>query len=88
MEETKVKQEKPSYEDLERELVGLRGLNNQLLMQLQQANMGNLFKRLDYLFKVVEFEESFTAEFATKCAKEIEEHLTLPEPSEESSENK
>ena len=50
----KVQAEKPSYEQLEREVAGLKSMNNQLIMQLQQMNMGNLCKRLDYLFKVLE----------------------------------
>ena len=80
----KVQAEKPSYEQLEREVTGLRGMNNQLIMQLQQMNIGNLFKRLDYLFKVVEFREAFNSDFATKCVEEIEEHMTPPESTDES----
>lgn len=75
----KVQAEKPSYEQLEREIAGLKGMNNQLIMQLQQMNMGNLFKRLDYLFKVVESREAFNADFADRCAEEIEGHMTPPE---------
>ena len=52
-------------------------------MQLQQINMSNLFKRLDYLFKVVEFREVFNADFAKRCADEIEGHITLPEAADE-----
>ena len=63
-EKEKVQAEKPSYEQLERDIAGLKSMNNQLLMQLQQINMSNLFKRLDYLFKVVEFREVFDADFA------------------------
>lgn len=85
MEEKEVKtmQEKPSYEQLEREVAGLRSMNGQMMMQLQQMNMGNLFKRLDYLFKVVETKEAFSPEFVNKCAEEIELHLTIPEAPEE-----
>lgn len=79
----KVQAEKPTYEQLEREVAGLKGMNNQLIMQLQQMNMGNLFKRLDYLFKVVEFREAFSPDFAERCAKEIESHMTPPEVTEE-----
>lgn len=79
----KVQAEKPSYEQLEREVAGLKGMNNQLIMQLQQMSMGNLFKRLDYLFKVVEFREAFNADFATRCAEEIEGHMTPPEAADE-----
>ena len=79
----KVQAEKPSYEQLEREVAGLKGMNNQLIMQLQQMNMGNLLKRLDYLFKVVEFREAFNPDFATKCAEEIEGHMTPSEAADE-----
>lgn len=83
-EKEKVQAEKPSYEQLEREVAGLKSMNNQLIMQLQQVNMGNLFKRLDYLFKVVELREAFNADFAKRCADEIEEHMTPPEVTDES----
>lgn len=84
----KVQAEKPSYEQLEREVAGLKSMNNQLIMQLQQMNMGNLFKRLDYLFKVLEVapklpEDVLSLEFMAQCAKEIEAHMTPPEPAEE-----
>ena len=82
-EKEKVQAEKPSYEQLERDIAGLKSMNNQLLMQLQQINMSNLFKRLDYLFKVVEFREVFNADFAKRCADEIEGHITLPETADE-----
>lgn len=75
----KVQAEKPTYEQLEREVAGLKGMNNQLIMQLQQMNMGNLFKRIDYLFKVLEVAPSFNPEFVSQCAKEIELHMTPPE---------
>lgn len=87
-EKEKVQAEKPSYEQLEREVAGLKSMNNQLIMQLQQMNMGNLFKRLDYLFKVLEIapklpEDILNPEFVAQCAKEIEVHMTPPEQSEE-----
>lgn len=75
--------EKPTYEQLENEVRGLRSMNSQLMMQLQQMNMQNLFKRIDYLFKVVENREGFNSDFVIKCAEELEGHLTLPEPAEE-----
>lgn len=76
--------EKPTYEQLENEVKGLKGMNNQLIMQLQQMNVQNLFKRMDYLFKVVENREGFRQEFVEKCAEELEGHLTLPDIQEES----
>lgn len=74
----KVQEAKPSYEQLEKEVAGLKSMNSQLIMQLQQMNMGNLFKRLDYLFQVIKFREAFNPEFADKCIKEVEGHMTLP----------
>ena len=46
--------EKMSYEQLENIAHQLSEQAKQLYMKLQAANMGNMFKRLDYLFKVVE----------------------------------
>lgn len=37
------------------------------------------YKRLDYLFKVVEHADAFGMEFVAKCAEEIEESITIPE---------
>lgn len=79
----KVKAIKPTYEQLEREVAGLKGMNNQLIMQLKQMDMGNLFRRLDYLFKVLEVAPSLNPEFVDRCAKEIEIHMTPPETIEE-----
>ena len=48
-------------------------------MKLQDANMNNIFKRLDYLFKVVENGHMFKQDFLDKCIAEIEELMTVPE---------
>lgn len=39
-----------------------------------------MFKRLDYLFKVVENAGNFSMEFVQKCSEEIEAALSVPEP--------
>lgn len=36
---SKAQSDKPSYEQLEKEINGLKSMNNQLIMQLQQINM-------------------------------------------------
>ena len=41
--------------------------------------MQNLFKRLDFLFKVLETEHMFPLAFVQKCADEIKSILTIPE---------
>jgi hypothetical protein len=75
--------EKMSYEQLENVAHQLSEQAKQLYAQLQAANMTNMFKRLDYLFKVVENGHVFNQEFLNKCVAEIEEHITIPEEVEE-----
>lgn len=74
--------EKMSYEQLENVAHQLSEQSRQLYIKLQQANMNNMFKRLDYLFKVIENEHVFNPEFINKCTNEIEELITVPEESE------
>lgn len=84
MEEKEVK--KPSYEDLaalvskyEKESIAYKGLNSQLYQQLVNTNMANLYKRLDYLFKVVDSNAGFTSDFVIKCTEEIEQIMSPEE---------
>ena len=71
--------EKLSYEQLEQVAHQLSEQARQLYSQLQQSNMTNMFKRLDYLFKVVENGHMFKQDFLEKCIAEIEEIMTVPE---------
>ena len=71
--------EKMSYEQLENVAHQLSEQAKQLYMKLQDANMNNIFKRLDYLFKVVENGHMFKQDFLDKCIAEIEELMTVPE---------
>lgn len=71
--------EKMSYEQLENVAHQLSEQAKQLYMKLQAANMSNMFKRLDYLFKVVENGHMFKQDFLEKCIAEIEEIMTVPE---------
>lgn len=84
----KAKEERPqklSYEQLEQVAHQLSEQVNQLHTNLQKATLTNIFKRLDYLFKVLENHSIFSQEFTDKCVKEIEELMTIPE--EDKSEN-
>lgn len=74
MEENK-KENKLTYEQLTNKVAGLEGLNNQLMKQIQQVSLGNLFKRIDYLFKILENKEAFSEEVIIKTSKEIEEFM-------------
>ena len=85
MEETKVSEPKKfTYEELQKIAGNLSSQVEQLSTQLQQANLFNMFKRLDYCFKVLECPNTtlFTPEFVARCAEEIE--LLMATPSEES----
>lgn len=75
--------EKMSYEQLENVAHQLNEQVRQLYMKLQEANMVNVFKRLDYLFKVVENGHIFAEDFYNRCIKEIEDLITVPEVNEE-----
>ena len=75
--------EKMSYEQLENVAHQLSEQAKQLYMKLQAANMSNIFKRLDYLFKVLENGHMFRQDFVDKCVSEIEELMLVPEETEE-----
>ena len=76
-------EKKYSYEELNNIASQLSQQNQQLYQQLQRANMTNMFKRLDYLFKVIENGAMFSPAFTDKCIKEIEDSMTLEEEVEE-----
>lgn len=90
MEEKEVKvpnSEKLSYEQLENVAHQLSEQNRQLYAKLQELQVDNMFKRLDYLFKVVENTGVFSIDFHTRCVEEIESLMTIPEePQEEKKE--
>ena len=54
--------------------------NKKLREVIEEMNMTNLFKRLDYLFKVITEDNPYlTVKFKNKCAREIEFLMTQPE---------
>ena len=75
----KAKKEKMSYEELENIAHQLSEQSRVLMQKLQEANMGNMFKRLDYLFKIIEFEHRFDDNFTNNCVKEIQDMISIPE---------
>lgn len=77
------KSERMSYSQLENVAKQLSEQNRQLYQKLQEANISNTLARLNYLFKVVEFQENFSKEFSLKCKNEIEDILTIKEEVEE-----
>ena len=75
--------EKMSYDQLESVAHQLSEQNRQMFAKIQELNMANVFKRLDYLFKVVENGHMFKQDFFEKCIAEIESIMTVPEQEEE-----
>lgn len=89
MEEKKeMKEKKLSYEELENVAHQLSDQSQTLYRKLQEANLSNMFKRLDYLFAVVENEGAFPDEFVKKCVEEIISTMTIPEVAPEETEEK
>jgi len=84
MEENKEKK-KLSYEELENVCHQLSDQSQTLYRKLQEANLGNMFKRLDYLFAVVENKDAFPEDFVKKTIDEIVSSMTVPETTEEDS---
>lgn len=74
---------KLSYEELEQVAHQLSEQARNLYNQLQKVNYSNTFKRLDYLFKVIENPGIFHEDFYDCCIKEIEERMELREVSDE-----
>lgn len=86
-EETQEQVRKFTYEQLEQIATNLSSQVQQLSVKLQEANMFNIFKRLDYCFKVLEVAQNqkidlLKEEFVKKCANEIQELMTVPEEPE------
>ncbi len=81
--EEKKERKKLTYEELENVCHQLSEQSQTLYRKLQEANMSNMFKRLDYLFAVVENEGAFPEDFVKKCVDEIVTSMTIPEATEE-----
>ena len=82
MKPTQKKSEKLTYEQLENVAHQLSEQNRQLFAKLQELNMASIFKRLDYLFKVIENGHMFKQDFLEKCIAEVESLMTVPEQEE------
>lgn len=61
--------------------------NQQLKNALQQASVANLYRELDFRFKVLENADMFSTKFLDMCIRNIEETMTpKPEEKEENGE--
>lgn len=77
-----------TYEQLTSVANNLSRENHALKQQLQEMNYFNLFKRLDYLFKVVENASAFDVSFVDACKTEITNLMTNVEETDAPTEEK
>lgn len=76
------KQQKLTYEQLNEVCGQLFQRNQQLEARVKALEMENAFKRLDYLFKVLDYPNAFHGDFVGDCRDEIENALTIPKNAE------
>lgn len=85
---------KPSYEELEKKVTALELLIKQqetqfneqrkvLATRMQEMYEALNYRRLDFLFKVLEYPEKFSSDFVVTCTEEIENTMTIPESTED-----
>ena len=74
---------KLSYEELNGACNQLFQENQYLKKQLQEANLANMFKRLDYLFEVLKYSSIFNDPgFVMDCVDEIKDAIMIKQPEE------
>ena len=87
MEEKNTKEGTLSYDQLKEVAAQLQHENQQLRSTLVRIDYSNTFKRLDYLFKVLDNYVHFDDDFVTSCIKEIQDMMTIKEESTEDTED-
>lgn len=80
MKQPEEKRQRLTYEQLNETCAQLYQQNQQLARQVSQLNMSNMFKRLDYLFLVLQHASVINdAKFVQACVDEIKEAMTVKE---------
>ena len=87
MEEKNTKEGILSYDQLKEVAAQLQHENQQLRSTLVRVDYSNTFKRLDYLFKVLDNYVHFDDDFVASCIKEIQDMMTIKEESTEDTED-
>ena len=87
MEEKNTKEGTLSYDQLKEVAAQLQHENQQLRSTLVRVDYSNTFKRLDYLFKVLDNYVHFDDDFVASCIKEIQDMITIKEDSTEDTED-
>jgi len=76
-----------SMDELKNVVNQLQQQNKFLIEQFKKHNEESFYKRMDYLFKVLENKSLFDEKFAFNCSMEIQETLTIPEEIKQSENN-
>ena len=71
-----------SYEEMKNVAAQLQHQNEQMRNAIMKLDYTNTFKRLDYLFKVVENSIQFPDDFVSECVSEIVNTITIKEDTE------
>ena len=71
--------EKMSYEKLEELARQLSEQNRMMSQKFHEMNLTNMFKRLDFLFRVIETPDMFDVDFVENCRQEIQDLIAIPE---------
>lgn len=91
MEENKTQEmEQPrelSYEEMKNVAAQLQHQNEQMRNAIMKLDYTNTFKRLDYLFKVVENSIQFPDDFVSECVAEIVNTITIKDTEDTSEES-
>ena len=87
MEEKNTKEGTLSSAQLKEVAAQLQHENQQLRSTLVRIDYSNTFKRLDYLFKVLDNYVHFDDDFVASCIKEIQDMMTIKEESTEDTED-
>lgn len=80
--------EKLTYEQLNDACNQLAIQNRQLIKKCQELDNYSMFKRLDYLFMVLKYKDSFDTDFVITCADEIKEAIIIPKEEKEEKDDK
>jgi hypothetical protein len=73
----KSEEKKLTYEQLNDACNQLWQQNKQLAARTRELEQFAMNKRLDYLFKVLEYSNKFSSDFIVNCTNEIEEAMTI-----------
>ena len=68
---------KLSYEQLKELTLQQENMLKHMYERIRELDMANVFKRLDYLFKVIENKDSFNSDFIIACSDEIVDLMTI-----------